>query len=219
MLMNDRKKVSILSVIHIIVGIWILLLGSPALIVIYNSPYSYAIYIPLLFHITIALFLFVGAYYLHKSNTKVIFRISKINIFISLIYLLVILLQSFSSIYFYEDFGLFFIIYITPVLLTGVLTIWYVKNNMKEIQAILLLVAGVVIFVITVPIFINTHSDIKDAELTIDITNRLFEGRTETMIKNLQELKIINVMSAISIIIGIIFSFIGSIRFIKSLCC
>ncbi len=156
---------------------------------------------------------------MNKSNKKAVFRISKINIFISLIYFLVILLQSVHSNYIYENISLFFIIYIIPVLFTGILTIWYVKNNMKEIQSIFLLVAGIIIIVITVPIFINNHADIKDAQLNTDIANRLFEGPSENMIKHLQELKIINVMSAISLIIGIFFSLIGSIRFMKSSCC
>ena len=163
MIQNERKN-TVLYILYIISGIWILFWGYPALFFIQHFPnisIFYEGYILLFFHIILPLFLFAGAYYLYKKNEKFIIIISKALIITSLIYLLIYnraliiymvlhlsLDELFNDI---ANVGMYLVIYTIPVLLPSTLAILHIKKN---IQFTLLLAAGMFQFLLFLFVFL-----------------------------------------------------------------
>ena len=84
-------KITISPIIQFIVGIWVLVWGIPGLIMVISKPMLYyehgsGIAIVYLFYVTIAYFLFYGAFYSYKKNREKVLKISYINIFISILF-------------------------------------------------------------------------------------------------------------------------------------
>lgn len=230
---NGRNNSAILSFFHILVGIWILVLTIPFLINIYYLiTISYfrlelepQILMGFLFHIIIIILLFSDSYHLYKNNENKIFNLSKISIFISLLYFLSIYIPSIifysadaraNPSEFFLDSILILILYIFPVLIINTITIWYTGKSIKYIQPIIFLIIGYFIIIFSVPYFLNSQHEIKSVELTIDLSKNLLHIPTEKYDQYLMKVKIINFLSAISIVIGIILSITGLKRLIRS---
>lgn len=84
-------KITISPIIQFIVGIWVLVWGISGLIMVISKPMLYyehesGIAIVYLFYVTIAYFLFCGAFYSYKKNREKVLKISYINIFISILF-------------------------------------------------------------------------------------------------------------------------------------
>ena len=227
---NGRNNSAILSFFHILVGIWILVLTIPFLFYIYYlidiSYYKLELQILMgfLFHIIIVIFLFSNSYYIYKNNKSKIINLSKITIFITLLYFLSIYIPG---IIFYSadahanpsesflDLGLILVLYIFPVLSINTITIWYTGKSKKYLKSIIFLIIGYFIIIFSVPYFLNSQHEIKSVELTIDLSKNLLHLPTEKYDQYLIKVKIINFLSAISIVIGIFSSITGFKRLIR----
>lgn len=228
---NGRNNSAILSFFHILVGIWILVLTIPFIINIYYLitilyfKLESQILIGLSFHIIIIILSFSDSYYIYKNNKSKIFNLSKITIFISLLYFLSIYIPGIifysadahaNPSEFFLDSRLILILYIFPVLFINTITIWYIGKSIKYIQPIIFLIIGYFIIIFSVPYFLNSRHEIKSVELTIDLSKNLLQLPTEKYDQYLMKVKIVNFLSAISIVIGIILSITGLKRLIRS---
>ena len=137
MTQNEGKNI-VLSILYIIAGIWTLFWGFPAFLtilhyILYNRDIPFEVYPMFFFHIILVLLLFAGAYYLYKDNKKFIVKISYAIILTSITYLLIRIIELiiFGYAYFFQNLGLFLMIYIIPVLLVSILALWHIKKTLN----------------------------------------------------------------------------------------